>query len=276
MSTPMSKPQKSRNRSGHQYTLNCLGLLSALILALVLVSGCAPRVSCRLEKFSFKKADARYHNQTLRVMKRVLKSGSTAVDVGSFKGNVMAQMVEAAPQGTHYAFEPIPKMAAVVRKRFPSPRVKVHEMALGDHAGFATFQHVTTNPAYSGLKRRGLPRKNEVVVPIKVRVDTLDNVLPPTAKVAFLKIDVEGGEYGVLKGAVKTVRRCRPVIVVEFGASALKYGVSAEKMYRMLTQTLGLKVNLMSCWLRGEPAFTQAQFLDQYKAGRNWYYIAYP
>lgn len=276
MSTSMSNPQKPRNRSAHPFAPTCLGLLSALILAPVLVSGCAPRVSCRLEKFSFKDADARYHNQTLRVMKRVLKSGSTAVDVGSFKGNVMAQMVEAAPQGTHHAFEPIPKMAAAVRKRFPSPRIKVHEMALGDHAGFATFQHVTTNPAYSGLKRRGLPRKNEVVIPIKVRVDTLDNVLPPTTKVAFLKIDVEGGEYGVLMGAVKTVRRCRPVIVVEFGASALKYGVSAEKMYRLLTQTLGLKVNLMSCWLRGEPAFTQAQFLDQYKAGRNWYYIAYP
>jgi len=269
---PMSTPNPSRNRSAQLCTLVCLGLLSGLVL----ISSCAPRVSCRLEKFSFKEADARYHNQTSRVMKRVLRAGSTAVDVGSFKGNVMAQMVEAAPQGTHYAFEPIPKMAAVVRKRFPSPRVKVHEMALSDHTGFATFQHVTTNPAYSGLKRRGLPRKNEVVTPIKVRVDTLDNVLPPTAKVAFLKIDVEGGEYGVLKGAVKTVRRCRPVIVVEFGASALKYGITAEKMYDMLTKTLGLKVNLMSCWLRGQPAFTLAQFLEQYKSGRNWYYIAYP
>lgn len=167
-------------------------------------------------------------------------------------------------------------MAAIVRKRFPSPRIKVYEMALGARTGFATFQHVTTNPAYSGLKRRSLPRKSEVVVPIKVRIDTLDNVLPPDTKVAFLKIDVEGGEYGVLQGAVKTVRRCRPVIVVEYGASALKYGVTPEKIYRQLTETLGLEVNLMSCWLRGKPALSLAQFKEQYKAGRNWYYIAYP
>jgi FkbM family methyltransferase len=252
--------------------LCCLVLLPALLL----VSGCPPRVCCRLERFSLKESDARYHRQTYQVMKRALRANSTAVDVGSYKGNVLAQMVQLAPRGTHHAFEPIPKMAAVVRKRFGSPRIKVHEMALGDHTGFATFQHVTTNPAYSGLKRRGLPRKNEVVVPIKVRIDTLDNVLPHDAKVAFLKIDVEGGEYGVLQGAVKTVRRCRPIIVVEFGASALKYGVTPEKMYRLLTETLGLQVNLMSCWLRGEPALSLAQFKEQYKAGRNWYYIAYP
>lgn len=268
----MFMPMKPWNRAANMCSLCCLGLLPALLL----VAGCPPRVSCRLERIPPKEIDARYHQQTYQVMKRVLRADSTAVDVGSYKGNVLAQMVQLAPRGTHHAFEPIPRMAAVVRKRFPSPLIKVHEMALGSRTGFATFQHVTTNPAYSGLKRRGYPRKTEVVTPIKVRIDTLDNVLPADAKVAFLKIDVEGGEYGVLQGAVKTIRRCRPVIVLEFGSAALKYGVNSEKLYRLLHDTLGLQVNLMSCWLEGKPAFTLAQFKEQYSAGRNYYYIAYP
>jgi len=265
-------PKKQMIRAALPCFLCWLGLLPALVL----LAGCPPRVCCRLERIPAKESDARYHRQTYQVMKRVLRADSTAVDVGSYKGNVLAQMVQLAPRGTHYAFEPIPKFAQVVRKRFPAPRIKVHEMALGSRTGFATFQHVTTNPAYSGLKRRGYPSKSEVVTPIKVRIDTLDNVLPADAKVAFLKIDVEGGEYGVLQGAVKTIRRCRPVIVLEFGSAALKYGVNSAKLYRLLHDTLGLRVNLMSCWLRGKPALTLAQFKEQYSAARNYYYIAYP
>ncbi len=134
---------------------------------------------------------------------------------------------------------------------------------------------MVTDPAYSGLLQRGYP-KREVVRQIRVRVDRLDNIIPQDAPVALIKIDVEGGEYGVLAGGVRTIRRTRPVIIFEHGASSRKYGVTSEMIYRLLTRTLGLRVSLMSCWLAGEPPLTREQFLEQYRAGRNWYFIAHP
>lgn len=281
----------SLNRYAVLRSYLCLGSCLGLCAALLLVAGCPtpageskprvvtndkPPVSCRLEQVPKNLQGKRYNDQTFAVMKRVLRADSTAVDVGAFKGNVLFEMIKAAPRGTHHAFEPIPKMAAFVRKRFPSPLIKVHEMALGNRTGTATFQLVSTNPAYSGLKRRGYPTKKEIITPIKVRLDTLDNVLPANAKVAFIKADVEGGEYNVFEGAKKIILRDRPVIVFEHGGAARGYGVSSEKMYRLLHDAYGLKVNLMSCWLKGERGLTLAEFKNQYKAARNYYYIAYP
>lgn len=260
------------NRNIKRCLPGCLGLLAALAL----LPSCPKRTTCRTEQLSAKVRANRYDTETFQVMQKVLKADSVCVDVGAFKGNILAKMVESAPQGKHHAYEPIPKFAAMVRKRFPAPHITIHEMALAAKTGTTTFQHVTTNPAYSGLKKRGYPRKNEVVKKITVKVDTMDNTIPADTKVAFIKVDVEGGEYGVLAGGVKTIRRSKPIIVFEHGASSRKYGVTTAMLYKLLTETLGLKVNLMSCWLQGKPAFTAAQFQEQYSAGRNWYYIAYP
>lgn len=48
-----------------------------------------------------------------------------------------------------------------------------------------------------------------------VRIERLDDLLPSTEDIALIKVDVEGFEVEVLKGAVKTLERCQPLIVVE-------------------------------------------------------------
>ena len=48
---------------------------------------------------------------------------------------------------------------------------------------------------------------------LKVHMDRLDNVYSGTA--GFIKIDVEGHEQAVLDGAVETIDRCRPRLLVE-------------------------------------------------------------
>jgi FkbM family methyltransferase len=56
-------------------------------------------------------------------------------------------MVALAPEGHLFAFEPIPDLANSLRRCFP--QVHVHDCALSDHTGEATFQHVKNDPAYS-------------------------------------------------------------------------------------------------------------------------------
>ncbi|MEZ4983026.1 MAG: FkbM family methyltransferase [Saprospiraceae bacterium] len=66
-----------------------------------------------------------------------------------------------------------------------------------------TFNYVVSNPAYSGLQKRRYDRPNEIDEKIEVETDLLDNVLAEDTRIDFMKIDVEGGEFFVLKGAQK-------------------------------------------------------------------------
>ena len=117
-----------------------------------------------------------------------------------------------APRGRHFAFEPLPRLAADLRERFPS--VEIVECALGDVTGTASFEYVRNAPGYSGLRPRRYDVANPDIERITVRTDTLDNVIPKGVNVAFIKINVEGGEYHAIVGGLSTIRRGTP----EFGS----------------------------------------------------------
>jgi FkbM family methyltransferase len=51
---------------------------------------------------------------------------------------------------------------------------------------------------------------------IEVEARRLDEVIPRGIDVSFIKADVEGAEREVLLGATETIRRCRPILFVEF------------------------------------------------------------
>ena len=89
-----------------------------------------------------------------------LERSSNCVDIGAHRGSVLGQMMRYAPDGRHIAYEPLPHLCEELRARFPS--VTVHCTALADEPGEAPFLHVTTNPGYSGLRRRNYPNRVEI------------------------------------------------------------------------------------------------------------------
>jgi hypothetical protein len=148
-------------------------------------------------------------------------------------------------------------------------------VALSDTTGESTFQHVVTNPAYSGLKRRRYDRPDERVEEICVRTDQLDNIVPPGLTFRFLKVDVEGGEFQALCGGIQTLGRDRPFIVFEFGMGAADfYGTEPEAMYRLLAG-IGLDISLMSAWLAGNRPLTRDQFVAEFRECKNYYFLAH-
>jgi FkbM family methyltransferase len=208
-------------------------------------------------------------------MERVLGATSNCLDIGASAGEVLKEMVRLAPRGTHFAFEPLPDFYETLVKRFPN--VRVHNVALSDTTEeFTPFQHVVSNPAYSGLRRRRYDRPEERVEEIVVRTARLDELIPQDLHVHFVKIDVEGGEFQVLKGGVGTVRRNRPFIVFEFGLGGADwYGVQPEDMYRMLSGS-GLDVSLISDWLSGNTPLGEREFAAEFHEYRNYYFLAHP
>ena len=219
----------------------------------------------------------RYDQHTRQIMVKVLKSSSNCVDVGCHRGSVLISMIKTAPQGTHHAFEPIPGLASMLRQRFPT--VDVHEIALSDTQGHASFQHVVSAPGYSGLRRMGYVPQSAEVTEIRVRVDTLDHVLPPDLPIALIKIDVEGAQLQVLKGARRTITKYRPYIVFEHGMSAEKaYGTRSEEVFDFLVMECGLRISLLDGWLNGRPPLERDAFVASvgHFAGSEFVFLAHP
>jgi FkbM family methyltransferase len=218
-----------------------------------------------------------YDGQTVEVMRRVLRRRSVTVDVGAHTGLILKHLVRRAPGGRHFAFEPIPHCFQTLKEQFGHLRgVELFECALSAEPGSSSFQHVVSRPTYSGLKARRMDRPNEEIVPITVKCARLDDMIPADVKVDFVKIDVEGGELGVLQGGVATLRRSKPVVVFEHGlGGADYYGTEPEQVFDLLHGQAGLNVSLMLRFLKGSPPFTRAEFAENFRTGQNYYFIAY-
>ncbi len=169
------------------------------------------------------------------VLASVLRTDSTAIDVGANEGTVLDAIVRLAPAGRHIAYEPVPQLCERLVGRFPA--VDVRCAALADVAGTSEFSHVLDAPAYSGLRRRAdLPAGAAARVQrIAVRTERLDDALPQDCVPALIKIDVEGAELQVLRGAVRTLERHRPHVLFEHGSGGADlYGTDPRDVYDLL------------------------------------------
>lgn len=137
------------------------------------------------------------------------------LDVGANRGQFSLISRVVHPKLRIHAFEPQPGEAAVYRSLFKGdPLVKLHEVALGDKAGEADL-HISRRADSSSLLPIGelqsklFPSTEEVGVH-RVPVVTLDSLVSewPEARRILLKLDVQGYELGVLKGARAALRQC--------------------------------------------------------------------
>ena len=218
--------------------------------------------------------DAREHRQIRAVIKGVLANDFNCVDVGTHRGELLRTIVRFAPTGTHYAFEPIPSLYQDLIKSFPAARV--YQIALSDEPGITTFYYVPRYSAFSGLRQRPYPSDNIAVRQIEVRQDTLDDIVNGEVPIHFIKIDVEGAEFNVLKGAASTIRTNKPIIIFEHELAAIEqYGHNSDEVYELLSD-YGLHVSLIGDWLQNRKALDQQDFVEHVKRRTKINFIAYP
>lgn len=219
-----------------------------------------------------------YDDQTLTIMRQTLHSTSNCIDIGCHAGVFLDEILKISPHGSHYGFEPLPHLYASLKEKYRDhPNVAIHNTALSDTSGFAQFQHVVSNPGYSGLKKRRYDRPNEIIQTISVAMERLDDVVAPNETISFIKIDVEGAEFQVLTGAKETIKRCRPVIIFEHGIGAADfYQTTPEMVFDLINLEFNLKCFTMEQWLNsnGTINLSRASFCDEFRSGRNYYFMA--
>jgi FkbM family methyltransferase len=199
--------------------------------------------------------ELRDEHATRVVLALVLRTDSNAIDVGANEGAVLDSIVRLAPNGRHLAYEPLPDLCERLSSRFPT--VDVRCAALSDVAETTEFSYVLDAPAYSGLRQRAdLPAGVDRVQRIPVRTERLDDALADGYVPTLIKIDVEGAELQVLRGAVDTLERHRPFVLFEHGSGGADlYGTRPQDVYDLLDG-----VGLRTFDLDGVGPYSREQF----------------
>jgi FkbM family methyltransferase len=190
------------------------------------------------------------------VMRRVIGADTNCIDIGCHLGAYLQKIVTLAPKGRHRAVEPVPDKARWLRRKFPA--VEVLDVALGERSERARFFVHRGGTAYSGLAPRSESGPSES---LEVECRSLDEVVPADAAIGFIKLDVNGGELPVLRGARSLLARDRPFLLLGVTQGGLDdYGLDADEVHAFLTEEAGYRVYLPRDWLEHAEPLSRERF----------------
>lgn len=155
-----------------------------------------------------------HEQQTDALLRKFLTAESVCVDAGANVGYYT--QIAAGLAGRVYAFEPAPVAFELLSiNTVSNHNVCRYQVALSDYEGEATF-YLRDFGDTSSLDPDADARQ------VKVQVSTLDRMLSDAPRVDFIKIDVEGFERELLRGARETIERHRPVVYFELSIDCSK------------------------------------------------------
>jgi FkbM family methyltransferase len=180
-----------------------------------------------------------YEQATVRELERHIPRGGTFVDVGANIGWYSLKAARAAgPKGHVIAVEPdretLIELRSNIRASGAASVIAVAPVACADSETTLTFYAAPRrNTGESSLSQANASQEGAIAASYPVRARRLDDILKEAGvdRVDAMKIDVEGAEFLVLKGATETLDRYRPVVVMELVDRQLKaMGSSVEEV----------------------------------------------
>jgi len=168
-----------------------------------------------------------------------LGSGATFVDIGAHIGTYSLRAAPiVGPGGRVIAIEPNPETVRKLEGNIQASgahTVTVEPFACSDaEAMLELFAGPRSNSGETSLSRTNATRDEHAGASYKVRARPLDAILQEAGvtRVDAVKIDVEGAELLVLKGAGQTLDRFHPVVLIEVVDQQLRsMGTSAKDVY---------------------------------------------
>lgn len=218
-------------------------------------------------------SNLKYDRLTKLIIKKELTELSSCIDVGCHKGEILDLFIKFSPKGSHFAFEPIPSFFHSLQDKYKT-KATILPYALSEAEGSASFQYVKNAPAYSGLKKRDYDNVTPEIEEIKVKKKKLEDCIPAELTISFIKIDVEGGEFNVLKGAERILKDSKPFLLFEFGLGASDfYETNPSEFYDFLT-TFGYSIYTLQAYLEKKDAFSKEAFVSCHENKEEYYFIA--
>ncbi len=176
-----------------------------------------------------------HESAEIEVVCKGLDGSSVVVDVGANVGtfavpvthNTNARVIAVEPVSSTFAL-----LNANVRRNGAGEAVTTVQAALGDVAG----EVVVTTGAQSAnyvLLGKSTARADEEIVPVM----TLDGLLEGEPRIDLIKVDVEGLELNVMRGARETLARHAPAVLLEIESRwTSRYGHKPEEVFAFMAR----------------------------------------
>ncbi len=197
-----------------------------------------------------------YEQEVIEVLRQDLRPGDTCLDVGGHLGYyclLMARIV--GPEGRVITFEPIQENFDVLKENIElnqAANVVLVNAALGESPGYVSLirpnaEALSWTPSAQGYAVEGQQSASTV------SVNTLDEyLLREGLRPSLIKIDVEGAELHVLRGAMETLQTIRPAVFVEIHG----WGDATSREVLDLFSSIQYSVSILGT--RGTEAFCRA------------------
>jgi FkbM family methyltransferase len=167
---------------------------------------------------------------------RVTQPGDIFFDIGANAGIVTVDLARTFGENVAiHAFEPQPTLARTLASSIALnefTRVHLHRVLLGDTPGEADL-YVADHAIHSSL----VPREAGATR-LTCRMETIDRLVADGSLPAptVIKLDVEGAEFRVLRGARQTFRAKPPVIVFEADDNMARFGYTHRDLFGLLRE----------------------------------------
>ena len=141
------------------------------------------------------------------------------IDAGGYVGDTALLFSSYTDKNIH-VFEASPSNMDIIRETIRLNHLEnivPVSKALGEKSGTATFSLGERNSCNSLVERPGYNYPNHIEVPV-ITLD--DYVRENNLEVGLIKVDIEGGEQLLLKGAVETIRTQHPILLISIYHSA--------------------------------------------------------
>jgi FkbM family methyltransferase len=159
-----------------------------------------------------------YERREMAFMRKTLKPGQCAIDVGASFGVYAAAMAQAVgPTGRVLAFEPLPQIFEALTdemRRFP--QVELRNVGMSDGSSSTAELRIPKifgkmpEPALASIEPQPMKYTSTAV-----SLTSLDEISGDLTRLDFIKVDIEGHERRFFNGALQTIRRFRPLVQFE-------------------------------------------------------------
>ncbi|MBW4659464.1 MAG: FkbM family methyltransferase [Drouetiella hepatica Uher 2000/2452] len=142
------------------------------------------------------------------------------IHAGTYFGDfVPALSRKCSPHAKIWAFEPHPEshQCALITIALNSLRnVELINAGLGSQqSSMSLVVADQAGQSFGGGSKLAESEDDFVGQAIEVKILRIDDVIPPDRNVSIIQLDVEGFEQQALEGAIATIKRCKPILILE-------------------------------------------------------------
>ena len=170
--------------------------------------------------------EGRYQYENLKAAVSYCSRRRTVIDGGAHVGTW--SKIFAKKFRRVLAFEPSPDTCECLRYNISSENVEIRNQALGKKAGMVSM----VLDGFDGTLREKNAGSRYVVEGGRIERVSIDSL--GLTDLDLLKLDIEGSEVDALHGAVRTLKRCRPVVIFEAKEEWVRRGYKARAPHEFL------------------------------------------